>query len=137
MLAGENPNLIDKFPSSKQGSLILILSQEHQLQTHDGLENHEQRTHSAKMGDDGLAKYTPSISKTFRPICPIGPKVLDIVEKRLHWASVVHGQEGIRKFSWICHICFLVFCFKGQLILKCPFGVFKSTKNQQIFCKRP
>ena len=32
---------------------------------------------------------------------------------------------------------FLVFSFlaKGQLILKCPFGVFKSTKNQQNFCK--
>ena len=24
---------------------------------------------------------------------------------------------------------------KGQLISKCPFGVFKSTKKQQNFCK--
>ena len=33
----------------------------------------------------------------------------------------VHGKEN--------------FPYKGQLILKCPYGVFKLTKKQRIFCK--
>jgi hypothetical protein len=42
------------------------------------------------MGDI-LAKNTPKPPKFVWPVCPIGPKVWDIVEKRLHWAFVVHA----------------------------------------------
>ena len=34
-----------------------------------------------------------------------------------------------------CGLLKVLFKSKGQLILKYPFGVFKSTKNQEFFCK--
>ena len=45
---------------------------------------------SAKIGGDAdcLAQNT---QKKFHPIFRIGPKIWDIVEKRLHWASVVRS----------------------------------------------
>ena len=52
-------------------------------------ENYRPGTHSAKMGADSLAKNNP---KFIRPICPIGPKVWDIIEKRLHRVSVFRGM---------------------------------------------
>ena len=39
-----------------------------------------------KMGADSFAEDTP---KFIQSICSIDPKVWDIVENRLHWASVV------------------------------------------------
>ena len=49
---------------------------------------------SAKMGADILPENTPNTPKFILPICPIGPKVWDAVEKRLHWVSVVRGLNG-------------------------------------------
>ena len=46
---------------------------------------HGQGTHSTKMGDDSSAKNTPNAPEF---VCP-NPKVWDLNEKRLHWASVV------------------------------------------------
>ena len=51
-------------------------------------ENHEQGTQSAIMGADSLAENTPNSPKFIWLICPIGPKVWDIVEKRLHLVSI-------------------------------------------------
>ena len=62
-------------------------------QLNDG--NHGQGTHSAKMGTDSSAKNTP---KFIRIICQIVQKVWDIVEKRLHRASVV-SEFGILELS--------------------------------------
>ena len=45
-------------------------------------------SHSAKMEAISSAENTPIIPKFITPICPIGPKVWDIAEKRLHWAFV-------------------------------------------------
>ena len=53
--------------------------------------NQEQGTHSEKMCADSLAKNTLNTQRFIWPICPIGSKVWDIVEKRLHRASVVRG----------------------------------------------
>ena len=47
--------------------------------------------HSAKIGAVSSAENTPDTSKFIRSIVPIGPKVWDIDEERLHWASVVRG----------------------------------------------
>ena len=60
-----------------------------QKQLNDG--DHGQGTHSSKMGTDTLAKNTQNAVKQFWMICPIGPKVWDIIEKRLHRASVVRA----------------------------------------------
>ena len=73
------------FPNSLQPLLYLgyiwVFVKKNQQQN-DG--NHGQGTHSAKMGADSSAKNTPNVPKVIRPICPIGPKVWNIVEKRLH-----------------------------------------------------
>ena len=53
--------------------------------------HNEQGTYSAKMGDDSFAENI--IPKFIWLICPIGPKVWDIVEIRLHRASVVRAIE--------------------------------------------
>ena len=53
------------------------------------LNNYGQGTHSAKIGVDSLDENTPNTSKIIQPIFPIGRKVLDIVQKRLHKASLV------------------------------------------------
>ena len=42
------------------------------------------------------------------------------------------GFIGPLKFILVCLV--MEFLGKGQLISKCPFGVFKLTKNQQNFC---
>ena len=44
--------------------------------------------HSAKIGVDSLDENTPNTSR-IRSICPIGRKACDIVQKRLHQASIV------------------------------------------------
>ena len=82
-------------------------------QLNDG--NHGQGAHSAKMGADSLAENNPNISKKSRLICPIGPNLWNIVEKRLHQTSVIRGckerkiakkKERLlqrkRKASWAC-----------------------------------
>ena len=49
--------------------------------------------HFTKMGADSLTENTPNaenLSAQF--VCP-SPKVLDFIEKRLHWASVVRGVQ--------------------------------------------
>ena len=58
---------------------------------------HGQGTHCTKMGADSLAENTPNshnLSAQF--VCP-SPKVLDLNEKRLHWASVVQFQFWLAK----------------------------------------
>ena len=45
---------------------------------------------STEMGAESSGENTP---KFILPICPIGPKIWDTVEKRLHWASVVSEEE--------------------------------------------
>ena len=62
-------------------------------QLNDG--NYGHGTHSAKMGADTSAKNIP---KFIRPICPIGPKGWVILEKRLHWVSVVCGPVPSHSF---------------------------------------
>ena len=52
---------------------------------------HRQGTHSTKMGADKLAKNSPNAQKL---ICP-SPKIWDLDEKRLHWASVVRDQTFV------------------------------------------
>ena len=48
----------------------------------------------SKMGAHALAESTPNTtSKLIRLICPICPKVWEIVEKRLYQASVVREEE--------------------------------------------
>ena len=38
--------------------------------------------HSAKFGADSSAQNTTNTQKLIRPICPIGPKLWDIVKKK-------------------------------------------------------
>ena len=49
------------------------------------------RTHSAKMEAISSAENTPIIPKFIPPICPIGPKVWDIIEKGLYRTSIVRA----------------------------------------------
>ena len=49
-------------------------------------EKHGQGPHCTKMGADSLAENIPNLSAQF--VCP-SPKVLNLNEKRLHWASIV------------------------------------------------
>ena len=51
--------------------------------------NHGQGTHSSKMFSNSLAENIPNTPKFIRPICPIGKKLQDKFEKRLHRASSV------------------------------------------------
>jgi hypothetical protein len=53
------------------------------------------QTRSVRMGADTSDESTPNTPKFIRPICPIAPKVWDIVEISLHWASVV--RDFIRR----------------------------------------
>ena len=48
------------------------------------------------MGANSQAKNTPNTQKLFRLICPSDPKIWDIVEKRLHWESVVRASNDCR-----------------------------------------
>ena len=50
-------------------------------------------THSAKLGADSSTQNTTNTQKLIRPICPIGPKLWDIVKKRLHQASVILAKD--------------------------------------------
>ena len=61
-------------------------------QQNDG--SHEQGSHSAKNGASSWAKNTliPQNSLSIMQICP---NIWDIVEKKLHWASVVHGRDKL------------------------------------------
>ena len=53
---------------------------------------HSQGTHSSKIGADSSAENTPNTPECIcQIVCP-SPKVWDIDEKRLHWASVVRGE---------------------------------------------
>ena len=45
-----------------------------------------------------------------------------------HLTTLHQWQKKMCKCCWIVRIG-MYFLFRGQLILKCPFGVFKSTKN--------
>ena len=44
--------------------------------------NHGQVTHNAKKSADNSAKNTRNSPKFIRPICPIGLKIWDIIEKK-------------------------------------------------------
>ena len=46
-------------------------------------ENHRAGTHRVKMGDDSVAKNTPNTPKSIWQICPMGPKVCEIIEKKV------------------------------------------------------
>ena len=50
-----------------------------------------QGTHSPKMGVDSSAENNPNAPKFICLICLPKPKVLNIIEKRLHRATVVRG----------------------------------------------
>ena len=54
------------------------------------------------VGADSLAESTTNTPNFIWPICPICPKVWDIVEKRLHQASVVRLQRH-STFLSDCH----------------------------------
>jgi hypothetical protein len=54
-------------------------------------EKHGKWTHSTKMVVESSAQNTP---KFICPICLPKPKVWDFNEKKLHWASVVRGQDN-------------------------------------------
>ena len=56
-------------------------------------DNHNETSiqNALKMGANGSAKNTSCTPKYFRPICPMGPNLLEIVEKRLHQASIFGG----------------------------------------------
>jgi hypothetical protein len=53
---------------------------------------------NAKMGADSSEENTDYTPKFIRTICPIGPKVWNIVEKRFHCASVVPASVGKLRF---------------------------------------
>ena len=52
-----------------------------------------------KIGDNILAENTTNTLKVIQLICPIGPKVWDIVGKRLHWESIVLATKVCAKIT--------------------------------------
>jgi hypothetical protein len=78
---------------------------------------HGKRTHSTNMGADSSAENTSNAPKFICPICLPKPKSLWIIQ--------------FISLNFISDVKILV-CLddaKGQLISKCPFVVFKSTKK--------
>ena len=51
-----------------------------------------------------------------------------------HFKDLVDGKRKADKDPY-CHTKILIFTFKGQLISKCPFGVFRSSKKPTKFFK--
>ena len=53
-----------------------------------------QGTHCTEMGADKSAQNAPNNQNISSQSLSPRPKVWDFNEKRLHWASVVHGIQG-------------------------------------------
>ena len=80
---------------------------------HNG--KHGQGTHCSKMHADSSAQNNPNVSEfSAQFVCP-SPKVLDFIEKRLHWVSAVRRSYNWIELSLVSIIQFWFFIFKFDL----------------------
>ena len=95
--------------------------------------------HNRNVSKDFRLTIQPQIWENLATTARLGFKQRSIHQRQVIQAKghsnislIINWTKGIRQFHPTGVICLVGKPFKGQLISKCPFGVFISTKKPQM-----